>query len=231
MERTAPYIIGSLLSSSHLGELQWVTSLRLDGNYFTDHGFGNLLATLSAANERHTVLPVLRHLYLNNMNLDRNLVSAIFSVIFPIDVSSSAAEELRIGHSVAPRSTFDPEILPAEPSKAGLFPSLTVLSLSDNTGLGVAGLVQVLRSLIAVHYESRSIAVLDLSRCGIGEPGLRFVNEFLDAVPRAVRERCRPVVPHRLLLLGNPLEGLGQGRGRGRSSAFGIRDPEIRVEL
>lgn len=236
MERSAPYSIGTLLASPHVKELQWVTSLRLDGNYFTDHGFGSLLSTLSTSNERHPVLPNLEQLYLNNMNLDRGLVAAIFSVLFPVDEAKSfgsPAEDNRIGNNVAPRPNLHDHLVLSKLSKRALFPSLHILSLSDNYGLGDAGLVQILRSMIAAHYRPHALSVLDLSRCGVDASALRFVHEFLDGLPKALQDGLHPVVPHRLLLLGNEISNDPGERSHsgGRSAVIGLRDPDVRVEL
>ncbi|KAK7202200.1 leucine-rich repeat-containing protein [Novymonas esmeraldas] len=207
MERTAPYVLGRLFASPQLKELRWVTSLQLDGNYFTDDGFGTMLATMSAMNEEQTVLPVLRQLYLNNMNLDRHSVAGLFAYLFPVDRKATRSipseEAFRIAGSRAARP---PESFIAANKRGptvSLFPSLTVLSLSDNPGLGTAGLIQILRSLLAVHYEPHIISVMDLSRCGMDRAASRYLQEYFTQLPRAANAGCHPVVPRRLVLMGN----------------------------
>lgn len=242
MERTAPYVVGGLLSSSMLPQLNWVTSLRLDGNFFSPDGFGNLLATLATANEKRPVLPKLEELYLNNMNLGRTVASAIFSVLFPINMSKSLGtptDDVRVGNNVTARSPLpdlqaiakeNDTILHRKPTTVVLFPSLKILSLSDNRGLEVSGLIHILRSLIATHYEASSLSVLDLSRCGIDmDVAHQYLDEFLNGVQRAYHRGNHPVIPNRVLLMGNSMKQPRSG-GRSGRALMSIRDPDIRVE-
>lgn len=93
MERGGPYMLAKFLTSVHLPELRWITLLRLDGNYFTERGLGSLLATLSHANEiskSGPLFPVLRQLYLNNMNLTHNDIGGIMFYLFPVDAAALA---------------------------------------------------------------------------------------------------------------------------------------------
>lgn len=207
MERTAPYVLGRLLASTQLRELRWITSLRLDGNYFTDDGFGTMLATMSAENEKQTILPVLRQLYLNNMNLDRSSVTGLLAYLFPVDRKATRGlpsdEAFRIAGSRAARPSE--AFIPGNKHgpRVPLFPSLSVLSLSDNPSLGTGGLIQILRNLLAVHYEPSFISVIDLSRCGFDAAAARFFKEYFDQLPRATETGCYPVVPRRFVLSGN----------------------------
>lgn len=222
-EPSAPQAIATFLTSSRIEEMKWITTLRLDGNIFSSSGFGLLLSTLANANGRESspsVLPHLRNLFLNHMNLDRDLVSLVLHVLFPIDYASSIGDRnkaVRIGSSVVSRpvaleaSSFtvngtdeglDSSLTLVRP----LFPSLRTLSFSDNESLGVVGLVHVLRSFIATHYEPHYLSVLDLSRCGIDESGMYYLREFLNGLDVAVQSHRNPVIPHRLLLYGNPMK-------------------------
>ncbi|KPA75395.1 hypothetical protein ABB37_08668 [Leptomonas pyrrhocoris] len=208
MERTAPYVLGRLLASAQLRELRWITSLRLDGNYFTDDGFGAMLAVMSAENETQTILPLLRQLYLNNMNLDSSSATGLLAYLFPVDRSATrrlpSDSALRIADSrvARPSEAFIPGN--RHGPRVPLFPSLSVLSLSDNPGLGTGGLIQLLRNLLAVHYEPNIIALVDLSRCGVSKAAARLFREYFDQLPRAMEMGCYPVVPRRFVLSGNP---------------------------
>lgn len=207
MERTAPYVLGHLFASPQLKELRWITSLRLDGNYFTDDGFGSMLATMAAANEAQTILPVLRQLYLNNMNLDRHSVAGLFAYLFPVDRKATRSVPSERAFRIAGSRVARPSESYIAANKHGptvpLFPSLTVLSLSDNPGMGTASLIQILRSLLAVHYEPHVISVVDLSRCGMDRAAARYLHEYFEQLPAAVDTGCYPVVPRRFVLMGN----------------------------
>jgi hypothetical protein len=207
MERTAPYVLGRLLASTQLKELRWITSLRLDGNYFTDDGFGSMLAIMSAQNETQTILPLLRQLYLNNMNLDRSSVTGLLAYLFPVDRKATRSMPADAAFRIAGSRVARPSEAFIPGNKHGprvpLFPSLSVLSLSDNPGLGTGGLIQILRNLIAVHYEPNILSVIDLSRCGFDKAAARFFKEYFDQLPRAVEVGCYPVVPRRFVLSGN----------------------------
>ncbi|KPI85514.1 hypothetical protein ABL78_5434 [Leptomonas seymouri] len=207
MERTAPYVLGRFFASTQLKELRWITSLRLDGNYFTDDGFGTMLATMSAENEEQTILPLLRQLYVNNMNLDCSSVTGLLAYLFPVN--------RRAMHSLPSDSTLciagGRADRPSEAFIAGnkhgprvpLFPSLSVLSLSDNPGLGTDGLIQILRNFLAVHYEPSSISVVDLSRCGFDKASAGSFQEYFGQLSKATEMGCYPVVPARFVLSGN----------------------------
>ncbi|KAG5479953.1 hypothetical protein LSCM1_06372 [Leishmania martiniquensis] len=207
MEPTAPYVLGRLFASPQLKELRWITSLRLDGNYFTDTGFGTMLATMSAANEKQTILPVLRQLYLNNMNLDRYSVAGLFAYLFPVDRNATrsipAAGVLRIAGSRVSRPSGAFITAKKHGPKVPLFPSMSVLSLSDNPGVGTAGLIVILRSFLAVHYEPHIFSVIDLSRCGIDRGASRYMREYFEQLSSAIDAGCCPVVPKRFVLMGN----------------------------
>ncbi|KAG5480339.1 hypothetical protein LSCM4_06105 [Leishmania orientalis] len=207
MEPTAPYVLGRLFASLQLKELRWITSLRLDGNYFTDAGFGTMLATMSAANEKQTILPVLRQLYLNNMNLDRHSVAGLFAYLFPVNRSATrsipAKGALRIAGSRASRPSEDYITANKRGPTVPLFPSMSVLSLSDNPGVGTAGLILILRSFLAVHYEPHIFSVMDLSRCGIDRGASRYLREYFEQLSSAIDAGCCPVVPKRFVLMGN----------------------------
>lgn len=206
MERTAPYVLGRLFASSHK-ELKWITSLRLDGNYFTDHGFGTMLGTMSAANKKGSLLPALSQLYLNNMNLDPDSITGIFAYLFPTNMktvhkSSNEADCCIAGSCISPPPLeYISEKLAAP--KVPLFPALTVLSLSDNPGLGAVGLQQVLRSLLSVHYQPHILAVIDLSRCGLDGTAAQDLRDYFTQLPSAIDKHFNPVVPRRFVLIGN----------------------------
>ncbi|CBZ14529.1 conserved hypothetical protein [Leishmania braziliensis MHOM/BR/75/M2904] len=207
MERTAPYVLGRLFASLQLLELRWITSLRLDGNYFTDDGFGTMLSTMSAANEKQTILPVLRQLYLNNMNLDRRSVAGLFAYLFPVDLKAThripPSEALRIAGNRVSRPSKAYIAADKRGPTVPLFPSLTVLSLSDNPGMGTTGLIQILRSFLAVHYEPHALSVMDLSRCGLDRAASRYLHEYFEQLSRVIDTNCYPVVPRRFVLMGN----------------------------
>lgn len=207
MERTAPYVLGRLLASTQLRELRWITSLRLDGNYFTDEGFGTMLAIMSAENETKTILPVLRQLYLNNMNLDRSSVTGLLAYLFPVDRKATRSLPADAALRIAGSRVARPSDVFIAGNKHGptvpLFPSLTVLSLSDNPGLGTGGLIQMLRNLLGVHYEPNLLAVVDLSRCGLDKAAARFLQEYFEQLPRAAEAGYYPVIPRRFVLSGN----------------------------
>ncbi|CAJ1988323.1 leucine-rich repeat-containing protein [Leishmania donovani] len=207
MEPTAPYVLGRLFASLQLKELRWITSLRLDGNYFTDDGFGTMLATMSAANEDQTILPLLRQLYLNNMNLDQHSVAGLFAYLFPVDhkamSSISQKKAFHIAGSPASRPSEAYIAASRRGPKVPLFPSLNVLSLSDNPGVGAEGLIQILRSLLAVHYEPHTVSVMDLSRCGLDRATPKYFREYFEKLSRAMKNGCYPVVPRRFVLIGN----------------------------
>ncbi|KEG15411.1 hypothetical protein DQ04_00081100 [Trypanosoma grayi] len=204
MERSAPYVLGRLLASPFLCEVRWITALRLDGNYFTDDGFGNMLAVMSEANEKKTILPLLKHLYLNNMNLDPCSTHGILFYLFPLDWGRSAgslAQPTIAGDSVGlPVKAYTPfNNYPRSP----LFPSLEVLSLCDNPGIGNRGLAEALRCFIAPHREGRVLPVLDLSRCAIDEVGVRYIREYLTHLPVILESGERAVIVRRIVLFGN----------------------------
>ncbi|KAG5506398.1 hypothetical protein JKF63_05901 [Porcisia hertigi] len=207
MERSAPYVLGRLFASREFKELRWITSLRLDGNYFTDDGFGAMLAIMSAANEEQRIMPSLRQIYFNNMNLDRHSVAGLFAYLFPVDRKAtrgiSPKKAFRIAGS---RFSGPPEAyIPSNESSpmVPLFPSLTVLSLSDNPGIGTAGLVEILRSFLAFHYEPCTIAVVDLSRCGMDREASQYLRDYFKQLPKAMKGGFHPVVPQRFVLMGN----------------------------
>ncbi|GET88089.1 hypothetical protein, conserved [Leishmania tarentolae] len=207
MEPTAPYVLGRLFASFQLKELRWITSLRLDGNYFTDDGFGTMLATMSAANEKQTILPLLRQLYLNNMNFDQHSVAGLFAYLFPVDRNTMNGISSKKALSIAGSPALEPSAaymtVRRRSPKVPLFPSLTVLSLSDNPGVGPEGLLQILRSLLAAHYESHAISVLDLSRCGLDRETAKYFHEYFEKLSRAMKTGFYPVVPRRFVLIGN----------------------------
>lgn len=201
MERTAPYILGALVASPGLRELRWVTSLRLDGNYFTDHGLGNMLATMSAANERRTIMPLLEQLYLSNMNLDPQSVAGILFFLFPVDFTAGKKPGSKLSPVPEPSMDFAP--LTLRPPRVPLFPSLSILSLSDNPGVGAAGLAVLARWLLAAHIEPHVLSALDLSRCGIDHSAVRVLDRYFSLLPGSITDGRNPVMPRSLVLLGN----------------------------
>lgn len=207
MERTAPYVLGRLFASTQLKELRWITSLRLDGNYFTDDGFGTMLVIMSVENETQTILPLLRQLYLNNMNLDRSSVTGLLAYLFPVNRKATRSMPSDTAFRIAGSRVARPSeaFIPADRHgpKVPLFPSLSVLSLSDNPGLGTGGLIQLLRNMLAVHFEPSFLSVVDLSRCGMDKAAARFFQEYFEQLPRATEMGCYPVVPRRFVLSGN----------------------------
>ncbi|EAN96953.1 hypothetical protein, conserved [Trypanosoma cruzi] len=223
MERSAPYVLGRLFVSPYLREIRWVTSLRLDGNYFTDDGFGNMLAVMGVANESKTVFPLLKNLYLNNMNLDHCSVYGILFYVFPMDLSCAAR-----GTQV-PRIAGQVAGLPAEAympfhgaPHAPLFPSLEVLSLCDNPGIGNNGLAEILRCFVAPHYERRTLPVLDLSRCGVDEVGVGYINEYLEQLRIADKRGDYIVVPRRVVLFGNRHSSSSKSSVDGNTAGSGV---------
>ncbi|CBZ26599.1 conserved hypothetical protein [Leishmania mexicana MHOM/GT/2001/U1103] len=206
MEPTAPYVLGRLFASLQLKELRWITSLRLDGNYFTNDGFRTMLATMSAANEEQTILPLLRQLYLNNMNLDQHSVAGLFAYLFPVDhktMGGISQKAFCIAGRPVSRSSEAYIAASRRSPTVPLFPSLTVLSLSDNPGVGTEGLIQILRSLLAVHYEPHAISVMDLSRCGLDKATPKYFREYFGNLSRAIKTSYYPVAPRRFVLIGN----------------------------
>ncbi|ORC89059.1 uncharacterized protein TM35_000142700 [Trypanosoma theileri] len=220
MERSAPYVLGRLFASPFIAEIRWITALRLDGNYFTDEGFGNMLAVMSVANESKIVLPLLKQLYLNNMNLDPNSIHGILYYLFPLKPPRALIEEtntLRPSRSLPVMSAVRGPTIAGEsigfPLRAyipfdnsphtPLFPSLEVLSLCDNPGIGNRGLAVLLRCLIAPHYERRELPVLDLSRCGIDEVGGRYLREYLTHLRISRKNDENLVALRRVVLIGN----------------------------
>lgn len=197
MEQTAPHVLTKLFTS-HVPQVRWVTTLRLDGNYFTSQGFGDMIATMSAVNDRRPILPMLRELYLNNMSLDRAAVTGIASFLFPIDAEKTATQS-----HLGPLPILAKEYQPARPPRVPLFPSLVMLSLSDNAGMGTAGLANLLRMLIAAHLEPHTLAALDLSRCGIDHTAGRVLQEYVEHVSHCITKGSNPVLVRSLLLLGN----------------------------
>ncbi|KAG8347932.1 leucine rich repeat [Trypanosoma vivax] len=214
MERSAPYVIGRLLASPYVHELEWVTSLRLDGNYFADGGFGNMLAVMSAANESRTILPMLAQLFFNNMNLDPSSVHGILFYLFPVDMAFSEPhvvcqhewETIAGSKFGLPSDAFQPfNSLPQRP----LFPKLDLLSLCDNPGIGNNGLAELLRCFIAPHHEGRTLSILDISRCGINEVGASYIREYLEKLPVAIQKGMHVVVSQRVVLYGNRHSSVG----------------------
>lgn len=204
MERSAPYVLGRLLASPFLDEIRWVTSLRFDGNYFTDEGFGNMLAVMGATNEKTTVLPLLKNLYLNNMNLDPCSIHGILFYLFPLDQFCASGQENRRTiagkHFGFPVEAYVPFY---GAPRAPLFPALEVLSLCDNPSLGNHGVAEILRCFVAPHHEKRVLSILDLSRCGVDEVGVRHIREYLAHLPLAEEGGERIVVADRIVLFGN----------------------------
>lgn len=266
LERTAPLVLGKFLTSPDIVALRWVTSLRLSGNYFSNEGFWVLLSSLrkgsfpSSSGDRPRTMLHLKELYLHHTTMDYQRVAALLAILFPIHRAATMGTEvegLRIGNNVA--------TLPAVMQEEGfthyldkcssvqeqqggsvetldpaftkpLFPCLTTLVLSDNEALGVTGLVHILRSLIATHYYSHDLAVLDVSRCGIGTNGARYVEEFFNGVRKAQEQMCYPVVPRRFLLYGNPIaeylhEYQQQSQGRKKSRSIGGSGEGIPLSL
>ncbi|SCU71583.1 leucine-rich repeat-containing protein [Trypanosoma equiperdum] len=207
MERSAPYVLSRLLASPYLVEIRWVTALRLDGNYFTDDGFGSMLEVMSTVNETQLTLPLLRHLYLNNMNLDHHSLHGILFYLFPVDDACYPSVGLTSdSRAIAGRAFGKPPkaYLPFNSApRIALFPSLTVLSLCDNPGIGNLGLIELLRCFLASHYEHRVLPVLDMSRCGIDEVGARCIREYIEKLPLAVEENRPVVTTQRIVLYGN----------------------------
>jgi len=274
-ERSAPIILGRLLTSTAVPELRWITSLRLDGNFFTDEGFWALLSILrlenpSRSGHNQRILPQLKELYLNHASVDYERAAALLAILFPIyrdaTVGGTTAE-LRIGNNVATVPSLMQSTEPMDygrkntandKGKGGeyarldrdaawsstdpLFPFLTTLSLSDNEVLGLTGFVHILRSLIATHYHSHELTVLNLSRCGIGENGVGYLEEFFQGVRKAHETKRNPVVPHHLLLSGNPiavycqqtassLSFQAEAAGERVTPLFSMTSPNIRVEV
>ncbi|RNF03868.1 hypothetical protein TraAM80_05523 [Trypanosoma rangeli] len=228
MERAAPYVLGRLFASPYLGELRWVTALRLDGNYFTDDGFGNMLAVMGAANERQVVFPLLKNLYLNSMNLDHCSVHGFFFYLFPVDAALAARQPS--SSSIAGEAAG----LPAEAympfheaPRVPLFPSLEVLSLCDNPSIGNRGLAEILRWFMAPHYQRRILPVLDLSRCGINEVGVGYINEYLTQLSLAAKEGDCVVIARRVVLFGNRHSCSGGSSSSGSLHARNNAEPDV----
>ncbi|RNF05931.1 uncharacterized protein Tco025E_07684 [Trypanosoma conorhini] len=232
MERAAPYVLGRLFASPYLGELRWVTALRLDGNYFTDDGFGNMLAVMGAANESQNVFPLLKNLYLNSMNLDHCSVYGIFFYLFPVDATLADRQtpSLCIAGEAAgfPTEAYMPF---RDAPHAPLFPSLEVLSLCDNPSIGNRGLAEILRCFIAPHYERRVLPVLDLSRCGINEVGVGYINEYLGQLSVAAARGDCVVVARRVVLFGNRHSSSSSGSGSGSIHAENSADPDVTLVI
>lgn len=274
-ERSAPVILGRLLTSAVVPELRWITSLRLDGNFFSDEGFWSLLSILrvgspSYPENNQRILPQLKELYLNHTSIDYERAAALLAVLFPIYRAATAGgtiAELRIGNNVATvpslmqtieptdywrKNTADDSMKGSEydrldrdaagPSTEALFPFLRTLSLSDNEVLGLTGFVHILRSLIATHHHSHELMVLNLCRCGIDESGVGYLEEFFQGVRIAHETKRNPVVPHLLLLSGNPiamyclptsssLSSQAEAAGERITPLFSMQSPDIRVEV
>ncbi|KAH9601233.1 hypothetical protein LSM04_009256 [Trypanosoma melophagium] len=219
MERSAPYVLGRLLASPSITEIRWITALRLDGNYFTDEGFGNMLAVMSIANESRPILPLLKQLYLNNMNLDANSIHGILFYLFPFKLSPALTRGINVqrpppltltadarGSSIVSESVGYPlrAYVPFDNTPhIPLFPSLEVLTFCDNPGIGNRGFALLLRCLLAPHYERRELFLLDLSRCGIDEVGVGYLREYLTQLPISRRNGENVVSLRRVALIGN----------------------------
>lgn len=288
LERSALRVISKFFTFPDTLELSWVTSLRLDGNFFTDEGFWILLSSLregsasSVSGCSTKALPYLKELYLNHTAMDHERAAALMAILFPIHRAATIGnplDVLRIGNNVATLPSFmhteggleHLERCGKPPSRglgeweyAGkaseisftelLFPHLTTLSLSDNEALGLIGFVHILRSLIATHYYSHELFLLDLCRCGIEADGVRYVDEFFQGMPVAHAQGYHPVIPHRILLSGNPIAeyflgqeqhhsedrycerytGAGAGSGRGGErvlAMLSLPNPPINLEI
>ncbi|EPY37003.1 hypothetical protein STCU_00295 [Strigomonas culicis] len=201
MEQTAPYVLAGLFTSPHLAEIRWVTSLRLDGNYFANAGLSYLLSVMSTANEVKPIFPSLEQLYLNNMNLDATSVSGILFFLFPVDPVASKRFH---SHKPPVSNEFVPQ--GKEGPQGELFPSLSILSLNDNPGLGQDGFEAVLTHLLSSHYKVHNLGSLDLSRCGIPAHCTKQLKQFLKDLKHTIDAGVYPIVPQRLVLLGNTLD-------------------------
>ncbi|CCD13309.1 unnamed protein product [Trypanosoma congolense IL3000] len=167
-----------------------------------------MLNVMSVVNERQCILPLLRHLYLNNMNLDYRSLHGIVCYLFPVRRFRRA----RDGSQPRPDRTIAGEEFGIPPEvyfpfrgtpRRALFPSLSVLSLCDNPGIGNGGLVELLRCLIAPHFEERVLPVLDLSRCGIDEVGARYIREYIEKLPAVLNDDNTGIAVQRIVLYGN----------------------------
>lgn len=228
---TAPLHLATLLGSPLLPELSLVTSLHLGENYYTDKGLGRLLSALSESNVQRSVMPNLRELHLCEMGLDKASVTGLMHYLFPVDIEATNAgdpadTDRRIGGSRVP--ALPDEYLPEGDGCAPvlpLFPSLTVLNLSDNPDIGMSGLVTLLRCLIADHYDPRVLEVINLSRCGLQRVSRRYMKQFFRHLPKALLEGRNPVYPDTFVLSGNEFPA-------GEESLFKpCSDPSISIVL
>ncbi|CAD2215289.1 hypothetical protein, conserved [Angomonas deanei] len=199
LERTAPFVLGQLLSTPQPSELRHITSLRLDGNYFSNDGLANALSSIAEECERTVLFPVLEQLYLNNMNLDSSAVSGVLSFLFPID--RVAAQRFSVQLPAVPEVFQRPHTVSATPTP--IFPAIKVLCLSDNPGLGTAGFTCVLQHLLTSHFSDHQLSVLDLSRCDLDKKCGKPLKQYVKEIDEAHAEGTFPVVTQNIVLMGN----------------------------
>lgn len=231
--RGASRITGTVLTSPSISETRWLTSLNLSDNKLESGAIRDLFVQLACANCKKCVMPVLRELHLSHMNLTTRDICCMLYCLFPFKPTASSNSRLLLrwlGDIFPSTEMGTSDATAATPMHADggaitelLFPSLCILDLSHNPTIGNDGLREMLRSMLAVHYEGYRLKFLDLSCCGIDTSGVHLLRTYRVGTIIATRRMCAPIIAQTIALHDNNIRSSSLGSTNSKAVHHNVR--------